>query len=353
MPLAPLGYDAHFARALEALAIPGAIPARVITEYGLFCRVITEQGEWQADLPGRMRHRAVDRTELPAVGDWVALEPLEEPSRGLIRAVLPRRSAFIRRAAGKRAEPQVLAANVDVALLVMGLDQDFSVRRLERFVALADEGGARPVVVLNKEDLCLDPDALEAEVRAALPEVTVQRACAVRGEGLEPLHALLHEGTTLALLGSSGVGKSTLINRLIGEEVQAVGDVRAFDGTGRHTTTRRELIPVRGGGVLLDTPGLREVQPWGREEALEKTFDDIFELAAGCRFSDCRHLDEPGCAVRAAIEAGTLDPARLENLRRMQQEVQAPDRRAGIQASAERRRLEQAAARRKAPKKKR
>lgn len=325
------------------------MPGRVITEYGLFCRVVTARGEWQGELPGRMRHKAQDRTALPAVGDWVALKPLPEPAKGLIQSVLTRKGAFIRRAAGKRAEPQVLAANVDVALLVMGLDADFSLRRLERYLALASEGGAKPVVVLNKEDLCHDPEGREAEVRAAIPGVPVYRICARDQRGLEPLRAMMGTGVTLALLGSSGAGKSTLINGLLGSSLQEVGDVRGHDGTGRHTTTRRELLTVPGGGMLLDTPGLRELQLWGQEEALAAAFEDLHALAATCRFSDCTHGNEPGCAVQAAIAQGTLEAARLEALRKLQGELAQPDRRASTQASAERRKLEKTAARKKAP----
>lgn len=344
-----MGYDAHCQEALAALGIPGAVPGRVITEYGLFCRVLTAEGEWQGELPGRMRHKAVDRTALPAVGDWVALEPLPEPAKGRIQAVLDRKGAFIRRAAGKRAEPQVLAANVDVALLVMGLDADFSIRRLERYLALAGEGGATPVVVLNKEDLCLDPEAREQEVRDAIPGVAVHRICAREHRGIEPLTAMLGVGVTVALLGSSGAGKSTLINALLGTQLQETGEVRGYDGTGRHTTTRRELLTVPTGGMLLDTPGLRELQLWGQDEVLAAAFEDLHALAATCRFSDCTHSNEPGCAVQAAIANGTLEASRLEALRKLQLELANPDRRTVTQASAERRKLEKTSARKKAP----
>lgn len=314
-----LGWGPDFDAALAEYAGKGLEPARVTLVYRKQLKVLSHRGEHWARTGGRMMHRAESLGDLPAVGDWVAAR-IPEAGEALVHAVLPRRSAFVRKVAGENAAPQVLATNLDTVLVVMGLDRDFNLRRLERFMTLAWESRATPVVVLNKTDLAEDlPAQLEA-VRGLVRGAAVHAVSALAAEGLEPLRALLGEGKTVALLGSSGVGKSTLVNRLAGAEVMATGGTRD-DGRGRHTTTRRELLLLPGGGALVDTPGLREVQMWAAEGGLAKTFDDVEALAAQCRFGDCQHDAEPGCAVKAALADGTLDEVRFASWLELQREM--------------------------------
>lgn len=289
-------------------------------------RVATASGETSALLPGRLAAAA----EIPAVGDWVVVETAG--GRPVIRAVLPRRTHLRRKVAGARTEEQVLAANVDVAFLVLGLDGDFNPRRLERLAVLARGGGAEAVVLLTKADLLPEGEAAVAArvagARAATPGLPVHPVSAVAPGGFDALEPYLARGRTLALLGSSGVGKSTLVNHLTGRELLRTGEVRARDDRGRHTTTHRELVRLPGGALLVDSPGLREIQLWlDDSEALAEAFADVEGIARGCRFRDCTHREEPGCAVRAALEAGELDPARVENLRKLEREVEALERR--------------------------
>ncbi|MFL6292373.1 MAG: ribosome small subunit-dependent GTPase A, partial [Thermoanaerobaculia bacterium] len=297
-------------------------PARVVAQRGLN-RVSTGEAESYADLAGRLRHELEGpggSSGYPAVGDWVAFRPPTGEGRGLIHAVLPRRSKFSRKVAGNRTEEQVVAANVDTLFLVSGLDGDFNPRRIERYLTAAWDSGARPVVVLNKLDRCAEPDRCLLEAEAVARGVPVHRVSAKTGEGCEALLQYLKPGETVSLLGSSGVGKSTLINRLLGREAQRTGDVREGDDRGRHTTTHRELLPLPQGGLLIDTPGLREVQLWEGDQGIESTFADVEELAEGCRFSDCRHRGEPGCAVEEAVARGDLARGRLESYHKLQRE---------------------------------
>jgi ribosome biogenesis GTPase len=255
------------------------------------------------------------------VGDWVALETRVAEGRATIHAVLPRRSAFVRKAAGAAREVQVLAANIDTAFLVMGLDSDFNPRRLERALVLAWESGATPVVLLNKADLCPDLGERQRTAEWADPGVPVHALSARRGQGLEALERYLQPGRTVALLGSSGAGKSTIANRLLGEERLRTAEVRPHDQRGRHTTSHRELFALPGGALLIDTPGLRELQLWATEEGLADAFEDVDRLARSCRFRDCRHRGEPGCAVTAAVESGELSEERLRSHHKLAAEL--------------------------------
>jgi ribosome biogenesis GTPase len=241
--------------------------------------------------------------------------------RATIQAILPRTSLFSRKVAGQETLEQILAANVDVAFLVAGLDRDFSIRRLERYLTMAWESGARPVIVLNKTDLADDLEARRADVAGVAGAVPVHAISSKVGSGIEELSPYLQPGRTVALLGSSGVGKSTLINRLVGRERQLTRDVREKDSRGRHTTTHRELVPLPGGGLLIDTPGMRELQLWSADEGVQETFDDITDLAEHCYFRDCRHETEPKCAVKAAAEDGRLASDRLESFLKLQEEL--------------------------------
>lgn len=312
------GWDARFQEAFAGLNQQDAMPGRVISERRGQLSVQCGQGQYPARAAGRLLHQARDRSQLPAVGDWVALHPHQPVSR--IEAVLPRRSQFQRKSAGRRSEGQVVGANIDAVFLVSALDQDFNLRRLERYLVLAWESGADPVVLLNKSDLCPDSQRALEHAQEVAMGVPVHVLSALEGDGLDPLYDYLQPGRTGALLGSSGVGKSTLVNALAGRELQATAEIRAEDGRGRHTTTHRQLLLLPQGGLLLDTPGMRELQLWDAREGLSETFEDIAELAARCRFSDCAHLQEPGCAVRRALERGELDEARLESYRRLLRE---------------------------------
>jgi ribosome biogenesis GTPase len=255
------------------------------------------------------------------VGDWVVARRRPDEDRAAIVHVLPRRSRFSRKVAGSVTDEQVVAANVDVVFLVMGLDADFSPRRLERYLLLARDSGAAPVVLLTKPDLCADLGALEADIAAVAGGLPVHVLNPRSGDGAEAIRAYVSHGRTCALIGSSGVGKSTLVNRLVGADVQKTRAVRESDSKGRHTTTHRELVPVPGGGLLLDTPGMRELQLWAVGEAVEQTFADVERHAPSCRFSDCRHRIEPGCAVKAAVAAGELSAERLTSYLALQDEL--------------------------------
>ncbi len=336
MRLTRLGWDDARAAAFEAL-VPAAHvePARVAIEFNYLYRVWTEGGELEATLSGRFKHRAASRSELPAVGDWVAVRRRPAQDQGAIVAVVPRRSAFSRRAAGAVTDEQVVAANVDVVFIVMGLDPDFNLRRLERYLLLARESGATPVVLLTKPDLS-DTVADQTAAAASIAGTTPVHVISPRlNQGLEQVTAYLTAGRTGALLGSSGVGKTTIINRLTGTDVRATREVREADSRGRHTTSHRELVVLPNGGLIIDTPGMRELQLWDVSDAVRETFDDIEALAAGCRFTDCRHRDEPRCAVKAAAADGRLDPRRLESYQKLRDELRALERRQDERAQLE------------------
>jgi len=297
-----------------------AVPARVIAQQRKFWRIAGAFGEGWAEASGKLRLAGEEGVEWPAVGDWVVADVREAGGSALILEVLPRRSRFVRKMAGKKIAEQVLAANVDTALLVSALDGDFSPRRVERYLAQCWEAGAKPVIVLNKADACGDASDKAGEIERIALGTDVCVISARTGQGMEGMEKFLAPGQTVVLLGSSGVGKSTIANRLLGELKQNVQPVREGDSRGRHTTTGRELFVLLGGALLIDTPGLRELQLWDAAEGVSQTFADIDVLAAECRFGDCTHEDEPGCAVQAALNAGTLEEARLENRRKLLRE---------------------------------
>ena len=318
--LARYGWNDRLAAAFELHAGPGRTPARVVLEHTHIYRVVTAEEELLARVSGRLRHRAIGRPDFPAVGDWVVLEPVRGGGDARIHAVLPRSSRFSRRAAGDATEEQVIAANIDVVFLVGGLDGDFNPRRIERYLVVAWESGATPVIVLNKADLVSDPDRHADEVRAVAPGVDVHAVSARVPDSLNVLRPYLGQGRTAALLGSSGVGKSTIVNRLVGYDLLRTQDVRVTDSRGRHTSTARQMVLLEEGGVLIDTPGMRELQLWEGGDTLGDAFADVETLAEGCRFRDCRHAQEPGCAVRAAVAAGHLSADRFESFRKLADE---------------------------------
>jgi ribosome biogenesis GTPase len=315
LTLEELGWSAFFADAFEPYKREDRVPARVVARHHGPCQLLTEQGPFGGVTSGRL-----DEAELPAVGDWVVARPLPGERKAVIEAVLPRRSAFTRKAAWRRTVEQVVAANVDTLFLVSAFGPDLNPRRMERYLTAAWESGAEPVIVLNKADLSDDPVADAAAVEAVAFGVPVHLASATTGDGLDALQNHLAVGRTVALLGSSGVGKSTIVNRLAGERVMKTRELR-HDGRGRHTTTHRELIPLPGGGLLLDTPGMRELQLWAGEEALDTTFDDVASFFGSCRFNDCSHEREPGCAVQAALADGSLAHERYDSWRKLQREL--------------------------------
>lgn len=306
--LGDLGWNAELAEHLE----PGLVPGRVTAAHRAAYDVQTADDVVRTRLPGRLVHESVD----VAVGDWVGL------GDGLIRSVLPRRSAIVRQAAGRATSGQTLAANVDVAFVVSSLGPDLEPRRIERYLVTIWESGATPEIVLTKADRYDDPWEMVAEVEAVAVGVPVYVVSAVTGEGCDRLRVRIQPGTTAVLLGSSGVGKSTLVNRFVGHELMAVKETRADDDEGRHTTSHRELISLPGGGLVIDTPGLRELQLWDGG-GLDGAFADVEELAGDCRFNDCSHTREPDCAVLAAVDAGTLPADRFESWRKLQKELRA------------------------------
>lgn len=297
-----------------------AVPARVIGQHRGNWRVAGDFGECPAEAAGKLRHAAEKGDDWPAVGDWVATEARDQGCAALIYDVLPRRSQFVRKMAGKMVGGQVLAANVDIALLISALDADLSPRRMERYLAQCWKSGAKPVVVLNKADVCPKAEEKACEIERFTAGTIVHVISAKTGQGFDELQKHLSPGQTLVLLGSSGVGKSTIVNRLMGRAIQQVQEIRESDSRGCHTTTARELFALPSGALLIDTPGLRELQLWDAGEGISRTFSDIELLAARCKFGNCRHEGEPGCAVLQALEDGTLHCGRLENWRKLERE---------------------------------
>lgn len=319
--LARYGWTEAFAAHFAPHAEEGLVPGRIARDHQHIYRVYTAGPDVLARVAGRLRHRAASAEEFPAVGDWVALTPDSRDGRAIIRGILPRSSRFSRKAAGEATEGQVVAANIDTIFLTQGLDEDYNLRRLERYLVLAYESGASPVIVLNKADLCEALTERIAEVERIAPGVPVHAVSATRHDGFEAILPYLRPGRTVALLGSSGVGKSTLINRLLGTDRLATRAVSADRSRGRHTTTNRELILLPSGALVIDTPGLREIQLWEVASSMEGAFPDIDALASACRFRDCRHDSEPACAVRGAVTDGRLAAERLESYLKLGKEA--------------------------------
>lgn len=320
LSLEEYGWNAFWEAMWAEKAREKCVPARVVSQHRGFWNVVIEERECLAEASGNLGHAAELGADWPAVGDWVAAEQSCSTETTLVHEVLPRRSKLGRKATGKRVEEQVVAANVDAILLVSGLDGDFNLRRVERHLAQCWESGARPVIVLNKADLCLRLEQRLAEMERIAWNVPAVALSAHTGNGMERLAPFLSPGQTLVLLGSSGVGKSTLVNRLLGQSVQSAQPTRRSDGRGRHTTTARQLFRLPCGALIIDTPGLRELQLWDAADGLTRAFADLEAFAARCRFRNCRHESEPGCAVQSALTSGSLDAERLENRRKLERE---------------------------------
>ncbi len=329
MNLIDLGWDDFFKAHFESIKIKDVKPARIAVQQKDRYIVYCEKGELWAEISGKFRHKALSKADYPTVGDWVIVSIKPDSDGAVIYSLLPRKSKFSRKAvlAGGpkygdgKTEEQVLSANIDTALIVAGLDGEYNLRRLERYIAVAYDSGTSPVVLLNKSDLCDDVGSVVSEVESAVIGVPAHSVSAITNDGLDILKDYLKRGKTLSFLGSSGVGKSTIINSFLGYERQKTSEVRESDRRGRHTTTYRELIVLPEGGILIDTPGMREIEIWGDQDGLSRAFDDIEELASRCRFNDCTHGNEPGCAVKEALKTGELDDRRYQNYLKLQKEL--------------------------------
>lgn len=321
MELAQFGWNNFFEENFRKYADQGYSVGRVYLESRRSFWLYTKVGEIKADISGKMIYQAESRSDFPAVGDWVVFRLQEDKSKAIIHAVLPRKSKFSRKVPGSSIKEQIVATNIDTVMLVTGLDNDFNLRRIERYLVMVSASGANCIIVLNKADLCADLQSRLSEVERIAPNVPVITISAKDDEQLTALDGYIKKGETVALLGSSGVGKSTITNHLLGGERQKVQEVRAGDDRGRHTTTKRELILLPDGGLVIDTPGMRELQLWVSEEGLETSFEDIETLYGQCFYSNCEHNGTRGCAIEAALADGSLDQERWENHNKLQKEL--------------------------------
>lgn len=320
MELEQLGWDGHFQNQVDGLGIPEIVMGRVFrVDGGGHYGVITREGDLRARIPGKMKQRATSGADLPGIGDWVLMK--STGTGHVIFKVLERKNVILRKVSGREFTEQLVGANIDIIFIVMGLDADFNLRRLERYLFMVAASEASPVVLLNKSDLAEDVEKQTEDVRKIAGDVPVHCMSALKKDGIGIISEYLKEGITISVVGSSGVGKSTLINALMNEDVLRTGEVRKKDGKGRHVTSSRELFLIPSGGVIIDNPGIREIQLWGDAASLDDAFSEIGELASQCRFRDCSHRTEPGCRVIEAVVNETLQKERYENYLKMQREL--------------------------------
>ncbi len=335
MPLAKLGWNAERAEQFAPHAAKGLVPARIAVEDKHFYRVWTAEAELTAQITGKLIHEAGGQhAQLPKVGDWVAVKRVPNEEKATIHALLPRRTQITRKTSGRDTAAQILATNVEIVFLVTAADATFNAARLERMLVMANESGARPVVILNKIDLCDDLDAKLAEATRVAGNTLVLAACALTGRGVKQVAALIKPRDTVVFIGTSGVGKSSLINQLYGEDLMPTVAVRESDAKGRHTTSWREMIFLPKGGVVIDTPGMREFHLWDAAQGAKETFPEIETLSSGCHFRDCTHTNEKACAVLTAVAAGTLPRERYDSFVKLQREIgylREAEKRAGWQ----------------------
>jgi ribosome biogenesis GTPase len=319
-----LGYDSFVAQHATAILEKGWALARVTQEHRGSYNIRTDMVELPAEVAGRMMFQAASRIDYPAIGDWVVVELYNDNRRAVIRSVLPRRTTLVRKAIGKNTEQQIIATNVDIVFIVQALDQNFNLSRIERYLVVARESGATPILVCSKKDCCSADfvEQIKKETQTLANGMSVVLYDIHNAEEIASIGAFIHIGQTCCFIGPSGAGKTTLINKLVGHEVLATGEVREFDAKGRHTTTARQLIVMEHGGMLIDTPGIRELGVWSSATGIDETFDDIQELASQCRFRDCTHTHEPHCAVQQAIENKTLSAERFDSFLKLQHETE-------------------------------
>lgn len=331
MELEELGWDDFFQKQLEDGDFDDLTVGRVFRmESQDILGILTKEGEINARISGKMKYQNI---ELPAIGDWVLVKPQELSNT--ILSVLKRKNHISRKVAGREYKEQVVGANIDYIFIVMGLDRDYNINRLERYLYMVKAARSKPVVILNKTDVIKgDIENKLGKVKIVAEGIPIHPISALNEEGLDPIRQYLKEGVTISLVGSSGAGKSTLINALLGEQRQATGEVREDDSKGRHITATRELFLIPGGGIIIDNPGIREIQLWGDKSSLDEVFSDIQELSQGCKFRDCNHISEPKCAVKQAVEEGILSKQRYENYLKMKKELDFLQKKAQIGTEA-------------------